>query len=1352
MSFTLPTLISERRDRSRFVESAKASPSATLPAASPLRLADSHQDAADAPPSSPSNETHGNLAEQLRKLECEEALFFAQKLLARCAAVEADARRAINEEWENVVEPAFMDAYLDVCAHIRRDIAYREHSCRDVLSAFANRVFQLLRDQHYLEVEEDSDRRSLSSSAFAAVAAAHMECPWRAIAPCLSLPVAVGAYAHQRNTVDADGTWPIVMPVDPLLAIQMISAEMLEVIPRDAVLQRSKFAQEAAREAIDRMIADESLRTRIAESHYSRERAVLADEEKQRAPAVTSFVPCCLPGVVLPWVFVEKERNGRLWIAQEWERDALLLDALLQLFQKVIHTEAAARLKHRSLYFWADEQRLRATLLLQRAWRFFRLQSAGTRRREAIRSHLPLALTQRLANETVAALRDHIEGVDDATLRDVWAEDCVTGELGLYYPYRLQVLEVTAEHHHRRLYRKFVQSLAVAVHSFVRSSHLGTAAGMRRLLFKDEIEGRDEIFKEQHRHFKAICVLEENFTRVMREVPDDVPATLPSIVEEYVALPPAWEAIYEDDRRAEWRRVALCANGWRQFRLEQHKLVFEMEENDAYIALVSLRGGSAGASARPPSSERIASAGYRRVPSAGYKQGRVVSSGGAQRGGSATFRRLGSASTTAPRRGSSADVSRVRLPQPPNARRGVPRFWEGYQVVIHAKERIALLEEVQRQSIDEQYARHVYHSSIVMSLLTHAPHQWRTDVPRTFASDACDVTLSETSNRSLILEDADVATQCLMETASALAMSAHLCRIVPPRVAAQDEQDARCALEAEELQHRQSVASFIKMCEVTYLSATEHLRRIGIIPRPASARIHSRLTSALQRDDLEHHRGNFTTAGRVATVIQRWWRRASSKRLHVINAAVVIIDQRIVEVQRNRSEIQSAHVVQQQLAALSDEQTLQRRTSSASMARQSRPPSSARASSAARRIGQQAVAPTRPPSAMSNLQGATQESMRTVLARRALQPQLFLNWAVVEQEESSSRAEWMLIEVIQRNHIGAAFASIMMTASTQPKLVRIDERLEPANRLRIEREALHSFVALFFCGPAEMIRMQSVLDHELRTREALLRKERASWHAISSRTAMLSDTVRVCHAVIASPSHVAPVVEPNSARAFVLSCTKRIGVQNHRRHVAGAPVVLQETPSHRLMCREDVHRTAVEQEFVALTRGAYAESLIRRRKYVEDEVFRANEETLLTSAAVFDDARTHCAEFRIADAYRVTLEQRQGRRSIELAAFDNCAVVLHQMHADFVGVLWNEEQRRWRHYYASLAQSTIRLLSEALELRLAHSASKISELVALEEHGRGVLLAAEAFRRESDEGVGESYAVVRASLRRHYYQ
>ncbi|CUG01584.1 Hypothetical protein, putative, partial [Bodo saltans] len=300
--------------------------------------------------------------------------------------------------------------------------------------------------------------------------------------------------------------------------------------------------------------------------------------------------------------------------------------------------------------------------------------------------------------------------------------------------------------------------------------------------------------------------------------------------------------------------------------------------------------------------------------------------------------------------------------------------------------------------------------------------------------------------------------------------------------------------------------------------------------------------------------------------------------------------------------------------------------------------------------------------------------------------------------------------------------------------------------------ALHSFVSLFFCPPAESIRVQAVLDKETLTREALLREERVAWHEIAARTSMLGDIIRACHRSTSSKPLATPDIEPMSARAFVLKAKKQSDAQITRRSTVGAPVVRETTtPTARLLWKEDVNRTAVEQEYVALTRSAFADYFIDLRRYEEQQTYDTWRSLLLTSATVFDDSRTHCAEFRIFDAYRIGLEQRTARALMEQAAVDSVAAVLDQAHTDFVRVMWREEQRRWRHYHASMALSTVHFVAESLEIRLAHSASKLNELLALEDHARQIIQTAEEFRRDSDELTGASYAVVKAAIWRSYY-
>lgn len=1285
------------------------------------------------------------LAERLRTLENEEAAFYAKKMLDRCVAVELDARLAIVDSWDAVALPTLLEAFRSLCVAATRDAASCETSSRLVISTSSRETIRLLHEQRHMERSEHEHRQSIAVAATAALAAAHIGCPWRYVVasgnPRLSL-----TRAAPLDTVDKEGTWPIVSPVDPLLATSLMTSEMRELLPHDAVVQRSQEAHDAARDSLHAMIHSENIRTRIIQTHYSRERAALPYDEE--APSATIHdhscsIPNCLPGV-LPWAFVEDERNQRLDTDHEWERATMLLDSLVQTFQKVVHVEAAAFVRLKALHFWANDKSIRATLTLQRSWRHYKLQSASSRRREWIRNALPHALTQRLGQESALVLRDQMEAIEDATLRDVWAEDYATGELGLYFPYRMQVLEVNAERHHRKLYRLFVESLARAVHQFVQTSHSHTASSMRTMFFKDEVEGREAVLWEQHRHYKAILVLRENTERILHAVPDYVPNFLPSVTERLETPPSGWDIIYDEDRRGEWRRVALCANGWRQFRLEQHKLVFELEENEAYTALVSMRGGSASRSARPPSSERIPSAGYRRAP-----QGRVVSSGGPDRIGSAAYRRLGSASTAGPRRGSSADAGRGR-PSQSAAPRGVPKFWEGHQRVIDAKLRIAEAEKVHRSHIEQQYTLHEDHAATVCRLLK-LPAAWCADVAGTYAASSLALSFAEASERSLVAEDEAMAARQLLESASALAMSAQLSAVVPPREAAVEEAAMRHILEAVEDHERRVVQHRIRALEGSLATATEHLRRIGVVARPASSKSRARVPSALQRDSLAHHRSNFTTAARVASVIQRWWRRVLGKKLHVDEAALAVIHQTALLVQQDAAEVRSAEVLQSQLAALSDEQTIQRRTSSATAARQSRPPSSARTSSAARRSPTDAPPPSRPHSAVSNLQGATQESMRTVLSRRSLQPQLFVHWAVVEQEEAASRAEWVLMELIHWRRIASDFASVFMAAAIAPKLQRVEERQEPANRVRIEREALHAFVALFFCGPAEAIRAQAVLDKEQRNRERVLREEHAAWHAIATRTLAASETIRMCQAATAMPAALPPPPEWNTAAALVSVAARLLKTSATRREQLRAPVVRSE-PMNRLIVREDVQRTAILHEHVADSRLAFARYFMQQRECLERELFQSWETSMETACTVFDDARTHCSDYRVGDAFRIGLRQREARASVELECVNHYGQVLHDAHKDFVDRLWVDDQRRWRHYYASMALSMLRSVTDALEVRLSHSASKIGELIAIEEHSRQLLSSLEEMRRESDRLVGASHVVVRQSLRDTYYR
>ncbi|CUG01560.1 Hypothetical protein, putative [Bodo saltans] len=336
MNFTLPTLIAERRDRSRFVEAVKASPSAPQPAA-PLGNSEETQDAAADEHTKTSDNTYCELAEQLRRLECEEAVYFTQKLLIRCVAVEEDAREAIVNEWDAVIQPELMDAYVALCARSRRHVTQIETTVREKIGASAHHLLRLLHDQRHIEHEEQKERSTLAFTAMAAMVADHIECPWRSIAPRPpSEGVTKSDEVHAQTNVDADGTWPIVEPTDPLLAVRLLSPEMLELMPKDAVLQRSKCAHDVARDATRNMIHDTNTRAYIVASHYTRERAELSyDDEVKEENFTTPCSPSCLPGIVLPWSFVEDERNQRLWTSQEWERETAVLDGLLQLFQKV---------------------------------------------------------------------------------------------------------------------------------------------------------------------------------------------------------------------------------------------------------------------------------------------------------------------------------------------------------------------------------------------------------------------------------------------------------------------------------------------------------------------------------------------------------------------------------------------------------------------------------------------------------------------------------------------------------------------------------------------------------------------------------------------------------------------------------------------------------------------------------------------------------------------------------------------------------------------------------------------------------------------------------------------------------
>lgn len=1334
MSFTLPALKSEWKIRGAIgAVNAPEGPSVGLP---PI----SRNGACGAEKS-----TSHDLTVRLHALQREESAFFAQRLLDRCAAVERSARQDIECAWSSVIVPSLVEASDQIFFGRLREVLREEASVRAALAAAAERQFLLHHEQSHLEEEEHHLRAVLCALAIGSIQANRISCPWGRDETHTDVGQRssnVGCFGTANAVAEAssDGAW--VARAEPgdevMIAGHLGALPLLQGLPLEIIEKRTTLAENVARLTSTQVVNEAALREHVAHAFYSRERAALMYDEETRLDLGVRTIPCCLPGLVLPWTFVEAERNERLDVMQAYERHALYIEAIIELFQKVVHTESSSRQRLCALHYWVDERRLNGTLLIQRAWRYFAMHSPSQRRRDAIRRALPWAHHKRRSEETSQVLVERMELIEDATLRDVWAESCTTGELGLFYPYRKQVLEVAVERHHRKLYHLFVQSLAQAVRMFVQRSHADVAREMRRM-FKDEVERRETCLREEQRHFQAAKVMMDNTLRMILRDPDDAPVVPPSVLG--VAMLDSWQRIYEDDQRSEWRRVALCANGWRHFRLERHKLVYDIEESDAYTAIVSQR--TASASARPPSSERIPSAGYRRLSSSSTHP-RVISSGGYDRIGSGGRpRRIGSASQSTLRRGSSAD-SRVAKPRPPP--NPAPRFWEGFERVIHAKQLLQDQETSCRLQITEAFQLHVEAACAYWSTLRRHPEEFSLVVPDTFASKIWELVQCEMHVRHLLQQDVDAQDAMYQQFAAALAMSAHLSKVESPRVAEEREEECRRVVEHDQQRQWNALATHLSNIDHVLRTATEHLRRTGLIPRPAgrNGQTQLRASSALQRDDLQHRRSNFVSAATVATVIQRWWRLFHFKPYRVAEAGKDILQRQKHSSIADENETKAAHVLQSQWAALGDEQVLQRRTTSGSAAQLVRS-SSARVSS------------SRPHSAFSNLQNSAIESMRTVLSRRSLQPGHFVHWAVVEQDEHASRLEWSLLESISRSRLQSLFVDVVMAAALLPKLKRIEERQEPASRLRIEREALHAFVSLFFCPEAEAIRSQSVFDSERRGRGSLRAEELLAWHAIESCTVVLSETIRQCTVSMDTkmtplPTHQSAHQRLCDARGTVENARRRALVESTRRQTQCAPIECHISPMERIVLREDISRLGLLRGEETHCRALYASHLIAHRSSVADDLLNEWETSLWTKSETFDDAHTHIAGcFRICSMFKVCLAERHLRKSVVDDAFESYAHILTSMHGEYLEMLWREERRRWRHTHASMALSTTRLVSEELEVRLVHAASKLRELASLEENARRIVDVMEVMRRESDHLVGSSLSAVRESLRRTYY-